>query len=147
MVSNVDILGLGQGKSIYSKEQMEVLVQFQNSQNTTRVFLAETAELAYLGRKRGQWGQPDLLKDQIIDAMRYHLIPLIQAGRINGHYHHPYHVCGGYGEDALRYCSASQIHSPSLWMWLLDVWSTKGYRLSSGSVSHKVGRGEKKVRC
>ncbi len=55
-VSNVDILGLGLGKNICSKGQMEELIRFQDSQKTRRAYLAETVELAYLGRSRGEWG-------------------------------------------------------------------------------------------
>jgi hypothetical protein len=95
MMSNIDILGLGLGKSIYSKEQMEEFVQFQDSQNTSRAYLAETAELAYLGRKRGEWGLTltDLAKDQIIDTVGCHLT--------DRHHHQPHHVCGWDGEDTL----------------------------------------------
>ncbi len=77
-VSDVDILGHGLGKSIYSKEQMEEFVWFQDSQNTRRAYLAETAELAYLGRSRGEWGHglTDLTRDQIVNAVGYQLIPL-----------------------------------------------------------------------
>jgi hypothetical protein len=77
-VTDVDILGLGLGKSIYSKEQMEEFVQFQDSQNTQRAYQTETAELAYLGRSGGEWGLglTDLAKDQIVEAVGYNLIPL-----------------------------------------------------------------------
>jgi hypothetical protein len=54
-ISDVDILGLGLGKSIYSKEQMKEFVCFQDNQNTRRAYLVETAELAYLGRSGGEW--------------------------------------------------------------------------------------------
>jgi hypothetical protein len=37
--SDVDILGLGLGKSIYRKEQMEEFFHFQDSQNTRRAYL------------------------------------------------------------------------------------------------------------
>jgi hypothetical protein len=79
-VSDLDILGLGLGKSVYSKEQMDKFVQFQDSQNTRRAYLAETTELAYLGRSGGEWGLglTDLAKDQIMEAVRYHLIQLYQ---------------------------------------------------------------------
>jgi hypothetical protein len=42
------------------------------------VYLAEAAELEYLGRSEVEWGLglTDLAKDQIIDAVGYHLIPL-----------------------------------------------------------------------
>ena len=48
------------------------------AQNTRRVYLAEAAELEYLGRSEVEWGLglTDLAKDQIIDAVGYHLIPL-----------------------------------------------------------------------
>jgi hypothetical protein len=42
-VTDMDILGLLLGESIYSKEQMEEFVQFKDSQNTRRVYLAETS--------------------------------------------------------------------------------------------------------
>jgi hypothetical protein len=76
-VSDVDILGLVLGKSIYSKEQMEEFVRFQDLQNTRRAYLAETAELAYLGWSGGEWGfsLTDLARNQIVDAVGYHLIP------------------------------------------------------------------------
>jgi hypothetical protein len=77
-ISDVDILGLGLGKSIYSKEQMEEFARFQDSQNSRRAYLAETAELAYLGRSRGEWGLglTDLARDKIVYAVGYQLIPL-----------------------------------------------------------------------
>ena len=77
-IADVDILGLGLGKSIYSKEQMEEFSRFQDSQNTRRAYLAETAEIAYLGRSGGEWGLglTDLAKDQIASSVGYHLVPL-----------------------------------------------------------------------
>jgi hypothetical protein len=44
----VNLLNLGLGRSIYSKEQMEDFARFQDSQNTRKAYLAEAAELAYL---------------------------------------------------------------------------------------------------
>jgi hypothetical protein len=57
---------------------MEEYVCFQDSQNTRRAYLVETAKLAYLGRSRGQWGLglTDLTRDQIVNAVGYQLIPL-----------------------------------------------------------------------
>ncbi len=77
-ITDVNVLDLGLGKSIYSKEQMEDFARFQDSQNTSRAYLAETAELAYLGRSRGEWGigLTDLARDQIVNAVGYRLIPL-----------------------------------------------------------------------
>jgi hypothetical protein len=70
-MSDVNILGLGLGKSIYCKKQMEEFARFQDSQNTRRAYLAEAAELAYLGRSGGEWGLglTDLAKDQMLDAV------------------------------------------------------------------------------
>jgi hypothetical protein len=45
------------GKSIYAQEQLEEFARFQDSQGTRKAYLAETAEMAYSGRKeRGEWG-------------------------------------------------------------------------------------------
>jgi hypothetical protein len=57
---------------------MEDFARFQDSQITRRAYLAETAELAYLGRSRGEWGLglTDLARDQIVNAVGYRLIPL-----------------------------------------------------------------------
>jgi hypothetical protein len=55
-VSDVNLLNLGLGRSIYSKEQMEDFARFQDSQNTRKAYLAAAAELAYLGRSGGEWG-------------------------------------------------------------------------------------------
>ncbi len=45
------------GKSIYTKKQLEEFAAFQDSQGTRKAYLAETAELAYMGRnEKGEWG-------------------------------------------------------------------------------------------
>jgi hypothetical protein len=77
-ITDVNVLDLGLGKSIYSKEQMEDFARFQDSQNTRRAYLSETAQLAYLGRSGGEWGLglTDLARDQIVNAVGYRLIPL-----------------------------------------------------------------------
>ncbi|MFO0006654.1 MAG: hypothetical protein ACK559_36605, partial [bacterium] len=54
-MSDVNLLNLGLERSIYSKEQMEDFARFQDSQNTRKAYLAEAAELAYLGRRMGSW--------------------------------------------------------------------------------------------
>jgi hypothetical protein len=65
-ISDVNLLNLGLGRSIYSKEQMEDFAQFQDSQNTRKAYLAEAAELTYLGRSGGEWGLglTELARDQ-----------------------------------------------------------------------------------
>jgi hypothetical protein len=42
------------GKSIYTQEQLEEFARFQDSHGTRKAYLAETAEMAYSGRK--EWG-------------------------------------------------------------------------------------------
>jgi hypothetical protein len=45
------------GKSIYMKKQLEEFATFQDSQGTRKAYLAETTELAYMGRnEKGVWG-------------------------------------------------------------------------------------------
>ncbi len=77
-ISDVNLLNLGLGRSIYSKEQMEDFARFQDSQNTRKAYLAEAAELAYLGRSEGEWGLglTELAREQIVNAAGYRLIPL-----------------------------------------------------------------------
>jgi hypothetical protein len=45
-----DLLDLGLGRSIYSPEQVEEFLPFQDSQGMRKAYLSETAELAYSGR-------------------------------------------------------------------------------------------------
>jgi hypothetical protein len=45
------------GKSIYTKMQLDEFATFQDSQGMKRVYLSETAKLAYMGQnKKGEWG-------------------------------------------------------------------------------------------
>jgi hypothetical protein len=41
---------IGLGKSIYTKKPLDEFAAFQDSQGTRRAYLAETAELAYMGK-------------------------------------------------------------------------------------------------
>ncbi len=54
---------------------MEDFARFQDSQNTRKAYLAEAAELAYLGRSGGEWGLglTELARDQIVNAVGYRL--------------------------------------------------------------------------
>ena len=51
IISEVDMFSLGLGKSIYSKEQIDEFLHFQDSQGTRRAYLAKTAEYAYASRQ------------------------------------------------------------------------------------------------
>ncbi len=55
---DVQVLGMGLGKSIYSPEQIDEFIRFQESQGTRRAFLAESEERAYNSRF-GMNGDPD----------------------------------------------------------------------------------------
>jgi hypothetical protein len=60
-IDDEDLLDLGQGQSIYSKEQLEKFLQFQDSKGTKRVHLMETVELtnrdvAQTGPGDWDWG-------------------------------------------------------------------------------------------
>jgi hypothetical protein len=56
-IDPVNVNNIGLGKNIYTKKQLEEFVAFQDSQRTRKACLAETAELAYMGRnEKGEWG-------------------------------------------------------------------------------------------
>ncbi len=125
-ISDVNVLDLGLGRSIYSKEQLEDFARFQDSQNTRKAYLAEAAELAYLGRSGGEWGLglTELARDQIVNAVGYRLIPLY---RLIG----PTAVIVilvmfiGYGQNADRHIGEGDHQCQSARMGLLDViWDT-----------------------
>jgi hypothetical protein len=75
---DVQVLGLGLGKSIYSPEQIDKFIRFQESQGMCRAFLAESAERGYNSRLRGEWGSglTDLATDHLVDVVGFHLVPL-----------------------------------------------------------------------
>ncbi len=51
----VQVNDIGLGKSIYTQEQLDEFARFQDSQGTRKAYLAETAEMAYIGRnERGE---------------------------------------------------------------------------------------------
>jgi hypothetical protein len=56
-IDPVEMSDIGLGKSIYTKAQLDKFARFQDSQGTRKAYLAETAELAYVGRsENGEWG-------------------------------------------------------------------------------------------
>jgi hypothetical protein len=56
-IDPVEIINIGLGKSIYTKAQLDEFARFQDSQGRRKAYLAETAELAYVGRSEsGEWG-------------------------------------------------------------------------------------------
>ncbi len=56
-IDPVNVNNIGLEKSIYMKKQLEEFAAFQDSQGMHKAYLAETAELAYMGRnEKGEWG-------------------------------------------------------------------------------------------
>jgi hypothetical protein len=56
-IEPVTVNNIRLGKSIYTKKQLEEFATFQDSRGTRKAYLAETAELAYMGRnEKGEWG-------------------------------------------------------------------------------------------
>jgi hypothetical protein len=51
-IDPVNVNNIGLGKSIYRKKQLEEFAAFQDSQGTRKAYLAETAELASMGRNK-----------------------------------------------------------------------------------------------
>jgi hypothetical protein len=56
-IDPVNVNNIGLRKSIYTKKQLEEFAAFQDGLGTCKAYLAETAELAYMGRnEKGEWG-------------------------------------------------------------------------------------------
>ncbi len=75
---DMQMLGIGLGKSIYRPEQIEEFIRFQESQGTRRAFLAESAERAYNSRFGGEGGSglTDRATDHLVDVVGFHPVPL-----------------------------------------------------------------------
>jgi hypothetical protein len=55
-IDPVTVNNIGLGKSIYTKKQLEEFAAIQDSQGTCKAYLAETSDLAYMGRnEKGEW--------------------------------------------------------------------------------------------
>ncbi len=81
-IDPVTVNKIGLGKSIYMKEQLEEFAQFQDSQGTRKAYLAETAEIAYIGRnEKGEWGLALGLAAQVslIDLVGVNFFPLYRV--------------------------------------------------------------------
>ncbi len=70
------------GKSIYTKEQLEEFARFQDSQETRKAYLSETAEMAYTGRnEKGEWGLAlsSAAQGSLIDIVGASFFPLYRV--------------------------------------------------------------------
>jgi hypothetical protein len=79
LINEGSVIGLGLGRSIYSQEQVNNFLAFQDSQGTRKAYLAETAEIAYWARgEDGAWGLGfnDLATETVISLVGMSLIPL-----------------------------------------------------------------------
>jgi hypothetical protein len=78
-IDPVEVNNIGLGKSIYTKEQLDEFALFQDSQGTSKAYLAETAELVYTGRTgNGEWGLAlsAAAQGSLIDIMGASFFPL-----------------------------------------------------------------------
>jgi hypothetical protein len=77
-MQDVQVLGIRLGKSIYSPEQIDEFICFQESQGTRRAFLVESVVGAYNSRFGGEWGSglTDRATDHLVDVVGFHLVPL-----------------------------------------------------------------------
>jgi hypothetical protein len=81
-IDPVTVNNIGLGKSIYSREQLEEFVRFQDSQGTRKAYLAETAEIAYLGRyEKGEWGLAlgSAAQTLLVDLIGMNFFPLYKV--------------------------------------------------------------------
>jgi hypothetical protein len=81
-IDPVEVSDIELGKSIYTKEQLDEFARFQDSQGTRKAYLAETAELAYTGRKEnGEWGLAlsSTAQGSLIDIVGASFFPLYKV--------------------------------------------------------------------
>jgi hypothetical protein len=52
-IDPVKVNDISLGKSIYTQQQLDKFARFQDSQGTRKAYLAETAEMAYIGCNGG----------------------------------------------------------------------------------------------
>jgi hypothetical protein len=81
-IDPVEVNDISPGKSIYTKAQLDEFARFQDSQGTRKAYLAETAELAYVGRsENGEWGLAlsSAAQGSLIDIVGASFFPLYKV--------------------------------------------------------------------
>ncbi len=81
-INLVTVNNIGLGKSIYTREQLEEFVRFQDSQGTRKAYLAETAEIAYMDRnEKGEWGLAlgSAAQTSLVDLVGMNFFPLYKV--------------------------------------------------------------------
>jgi hypothetical protein len=82
-IDPVNVNNVGLGKSIYMKKQLEEFAAFQDSQGTRKAYFAETAKLAYMGKKeKGELGlalgaQAQLSLVNLLGLSCFHLYSIV----------------------------------------------------------------------
>ncbi len=78
-IEDESLLGMGLGRSIYSKEQLVQFAHFQDAAGTREAYLAESAQIAYAGRSTdGNWGLSlnNFATSQLMNMVGLSFIPL-----------------------------------------------------------------------
>jgi hypothetical protein len=78
----VTVNNIGLGKSIYTREQLGEFARFQDNQGTWKAYLAETAEIAYMGRKKkGEWrlALRSAAQTSLVDLVGMNFFPLYKV--------------------------------------------------------------------
>jgi hypothetical protein len=81
-IDPVKVNDISLGKSIYTQQQLDEFARFQDSQGTRKAYLAETAEMAYIGRnERGEWGLAlsTAAQGSLIDIVGANFFPLYRV--------------------------------------------------------------------
>jgi hypothetical protein len=81
-IDPVKVNDIGLGKSISTQQQLDEFARFQDSQGTRKVYLAETAQMAYIGRnERGEWGLAlsTAAQGSLIDIVGANFFPLYRV--------------------------------------------------------------------
>jgi hypothetical protein len=139
---DVQMLGIGLGKSIYSPEQIDEFICFQESQGTRRAFLAKSAERAYNSRFGGEWGSglTDRATDHLVDVVGFHP----QAVGPHGSDRHPDPLPRGYHQDVPRHrhraIAIARVRGCGLWL-LGALWGTL-FKVAVSPVRWAAGVGQ-----
>jgi hypothetical protein len=83
-IDPIKVNEIGLGKSTYTREQLEEFARFQDSQGTSKAYLAETAEMAYSGHsEKGEWGLTlsPAAQGSLIDIVGASFFPLYRVVR------------------------------------------------------------------
>jgi hypothetical protein len=78
-IDPITVNNIGLDKNIYTREHLEEFARFQDSPGTGKAYLAETAEMAYIGRnEKGEWGLAlgSAAQGSLIDLVGVNFFPM-----------------------------------------------------------------------